>query len=134
MDFFGQMNKIERLDEKKLAVIIALTDGESVAAAAKLTDVSRQAIYNWIADDYMFQRALNKRLLGITYIKIMKSLPHVEEAIDTIVEIMHDENIKPATRLAAANSILAISHRNAEYSINADLGELRKNLEQENAE
>lgn len=118
----------KHLDERKVAAIIALTDGETVQAASELAKVSRQTIYDWIANDSNFQRLLNQRLVGITHIKIMRSLPHVEEAIDTIVGIMRDDNNKPSVRLQAARDVLEVTNELASYSLNQEVTAIREQL------
>ncbi|NJO98177.1 MAG: helix-turn-helix domain-containing protein [Pleurocapsa sp. CRU_1_2] len=122
------------LDERKVTAIIALTDGEPVAEASRLANVSRQTIYDWMIDCPQFQRVLNRRLLAITHLKVMLSLPHIETSISTIVEIRDDMNNKPSVRLQASKDLLEITSSLASYSINAELSDLRQQLGGDDAE
>ena len=52
------------LDERKLKAIESIINGETMVNVAKLSGVSRQALYNWVEDDD-FKAELDRRVQEI---------------------------------------------------------------------
>lgn len=86
-------------------IITALVTNKSIREAAKAAKVSESTIYSRLRDGEFF-RAVQFRRIDIMQGVLTAAQESVLEAIDTIREIMHDDNESAKDRLQAAELLI----------------------------
>lgn len=97
------MSKTKTISDE--AIIAALLDHGTIRAAAEAVGLSERTIYDRMSDGEFqaLYRAAKSDLVRHALLKINK---HLERAIDTVAEIMEDEDNNAAVRLQAAQTII----------------------------
>lgn len=89
-------------DEKMIAALIT---NPTIRAAAKAAGVSESTLYKRLSDDEFVHHVHEQR-----HYLLLEAANNVQrrlaEAVDTIADIMHDEEAPPQIRLSAAESII----------------------------
>jgi len=115
------------LDQEKLNAIDLLVQGTSITQVAKDLDTHRSKIHRWL-NNPQFQREMRNRLRHFAHAKLLLSIPHTEEAINVLVGIMRDVDIKPSDRISACDKILSLTKDALEESLAVELDELKASL------
>lgn len=115
------------LTRQRADAITLMVEGQNITNIAKTLDVNRTTIYNWMKTS-SFQMELRSQLRHFLHAKILMSVPHVEEAIATLVDIMRDSDVKPSDRINAADKILNLSTEALSASLAVEIDELKAAL------
>lgn len=97
------MSKTKTISDE--AIIAALLDHGTIRAAAEAVGLSERTIYDRMSDGEFqaLYRAAKSDLVRAALLRINR---HLERAIDTVAEIMEDEDNNAAVRLQAAQTII----------------------------
>ncbi len=119
---------MEILDERKRTALDALAEGKTIADAAKDAGVTRKTLYNWLTNDSRFVEAVNNLMTAVVYAKFQLAVPHLQSSVETMVEIMNDENNKPSVRLQAARDIQAIIDQGGVFASNSKIAQIQQTI------
>ena len=94
-------------DQKKQRALTALLETGSLSEASKQAGISRRTLYNYLSKDHDFAVAFQETQQQIILSLVDDVTGKITQALDVIMDIMQDENVKPETRLRASESLLS---------------------------
>ena len=97
------MSKTKTISDE--AIIAALLDHGTIRAAAEAVGLSERTIYDRMSDGE-FQALYKSAKSDLVRGALLRINKHLERAIDTVAEIMEDEDNNAAVRLQAAQTII----------------------------
>lgn len=109
----GHGNKLSR---KKEQAIIALLEAPTVKEAAEVVGVNPATLYKWMAQPE-FEEAYRKarhRAMGEAIARLQQAS---SEAVDTLRDVMGDQEATPASRVTAARAVLELGMRGTEIEV-----------------
>ena len=109
----GHGNKLSR---KKEQAIIALLEAPTVKEAAEVVGVNPATLYKWMALPE-FEEAYRKarhRAMGEAIARLQQAS---SEAVDTLRDVMGDQEATPASRVTAARAVLELGMRGTEIEV-----------------
>ena len=96
------------LTAKQLAVISALASGQTISAAAKLADVDRGSVYNWLKKDAVFVAELNREKQDRDDVLRAQFRAMIPDALTGLAESLKPDT-KPEVRLRACMHVLQVA-------------------------
>jgi len=94
-------------DQKKAAALAALMECDTFTEAAEKAQISRKTLYNYLTEDQEFAKAHRAMQERRTIERADKAEENYNRAVDTVVELMQDQEHTPsAVRLKAALALL----------------------------
>lgn len=117
-------------------IIVCLMNCATIREAAAIAGLSERAIYNRM-QDRNFQALYKAAKADLIRGAVANINAHISEAINTIAEIMSDEDNNPAVRLQAAQTILNNAVKFTQRLTEADTDtaiQMRNNAEAERIE
>jgi uncharacterized protein (UPF0147 family) len=96
----------EKITPKKSKAIVALMTASTIPEAAKLARVGERTLYTWLKNA-AFQAELKHWQADYMQGAARRLVVEVDKAITIIKNIMMDDQVPPAVRLRAAESIVA---------------------------
>ena len=119
----GHGNKLSR---KKEQAIVALLEEPTVRDAAERVKISPTTLYKWMAlpeFDSAYKQA-RRDAMGAAIARLQKAS---NEAVDTLREVMGDQEATPASRVTAARAVLDLALKATEIEqIEERLSELER--------
>jgi hypothetical protein len=109
----GHGNKLSR---KKEQAIIALLEAPTVKEAAEMVKINPATLYKWMALPE-FEEAYRKarhRAMGEAIARLQQAS---SEAVDTLRDVMGDQEATPASRVTAARAVLELGMRGTEIEV-----------------
>lgn len=109
----GHGNKLSR---KKEQAIIALLEAPTVKEAAEMVKINPATLYKWMALPE-FEEAYRKarhRAMGEAIARLQQAS---SEAVDTLRDVMGDQEATPASRVTAARTVLELGMRGTEIEV-----------------
>ena len=109
----GHGNKLSR---KKEQAIIALLEAPTVKEAAEMVKINPATLYKWMALPE-FEEAYRKarhRAMGEAIARLQQAS---SEAVDTLRDVMSDQEATPASRVTAARAVLELGMRGTEIEV-----------------
>ena len=109
----GHGNKLSR---KKEQAIIALLEAPTVKEAAEMVKINPATLYKWMALPE-FEEAYRKarhRAMGEAIARLQQAS---SEAVDTLRDVMGDQEATPASRVTAARAVLELGLRATELEL-----------------
>ncbi len=103
-----QNNTLKPQQEK---AIDALLSCKTLTDAAKKIKSERKTLYRWLQDDDAFKQAYRTARAEIVRHSITRLQKASSAAVDTLEQIMNNEETPPHTRASAARTILEMSFR-----------------------
>ena len=94
-------------DQKKQRALTALVETGSLSEASERAGISRRTLYNYLSKDHDFAVAYQETQEQIILSLVDDVTGRMTKAMDVIMDIMQDENVKPETRLRASESLLS---------------------------
>lgn len=94
-------------DIKRQNAIDALLDSKTLTEAAEKAGITRKTLYNYLRTDKEFARAYKEARERLTLERLDTVEAEQAQAKAVILEIMNDKQQNSATRLKAAQAILA---------------------------
>jgi hypothetical protein len=99
---------------RKEKAILALLTAPSVEAAAKQAGVSHTTLYRWLQEDIAFQNAYRKARKQVVDQGIAQIQQAVGEAVNALLEVLHDPLSSGSAKVAAARVVLETALRGVE--------------------
>ncbi len=103
----------EKYSRKREEAITALMTCSTVEGAAEQVDVDKSTLYRWL-DRKDFQREYKQARRKALNQAIARLQEASTEAVDTLREVMNDPEVRPATRVQAAQKMLKLAIEAAE--------------------
>lgn len=97
----------EELSPQQNALITALLEGKSVAAAAAAIGIHRTTFYVWRQSDPGFRTELNRRLEEQAETMRAQLRALADDAVSTVREMLTGDEVLPMVRLRAALAVLS---------------------------
>lgn len=116
-----------KLTKKHYDSIQMMVEGVNTVEIARRLDFNRSSIYAWLKDTN-FSRELRQQMQRYAHFKLLLALPHIETAVNTLIDIMRSEDCKPSDRIAASKEILALSTTALDQSLLVEVQELQSQL------
>ena len=109
----GHGNKLSR---KKEQAIIALLEAPTVKEAAELVKINPATLYKWMALPEFEEayREARHRAMGEAIARLQQAS---SEAVDTLRDVMGDQEATPASRVTAARAVLELGLRATELEL-----------------
>lgn len=109
----GHGNKLSR---KKEQAIIALLEAPTVKEAAEMVKISPATLYKWMALPEFEEayREARHRAMGEAIARLQQAS---SEAVDTLRDVMGDQEATPASRVTAARAVLELGLRATELEL-----------------
>lgn len=103
---------LDELGLKHAAALQALIEcSGNVAAAAKISNVSKTTIHRWLKNDAHFAAALHEARLSALQMATSKLAMGSSAAVDTLITIANSTKVAYSVRVQAAQAILAHASR-----------------------
>lgn len=109
----GHGNKLSR---KKEQAIIALLEAPTVKEAAEMVKINPATLYKWMTLPE-FEAAYRKTRHEAMGSAIARLQQASNEAVDTLREVMGDQEATPASRVTAARAVLELGLRATELEL-----------------
>ena len=93
------------MKDSKQRVLDALAEAPTITAAAALAGVTRQTVYNFLADD-AFRDALKRQREAQSLERAERLSAAREAAIKAVTDVMNDSDVPAAARVMAAKTVL----------------------------
>lgn len=109
----GHGNKLSR---KKEQAIIALLEAPTVKEAAEMVKINPATLYKWMALPEFEEayREARHRAMGEAIARLQQAS---SEAVDTLRDVMGDQEATPASRVTAARAVLELGMRGTEIEV-----------------
>lgn len=109
----GHGNKLSR---KKEQAIIALLEAPTVKEAAEMVKINPATLYKWMALPEFEEayREARHRAMGEAIARLQQAS---SEAVDTLRDVMGDQEATPASRVTAARTVLELGMRGTEIEV-----------------
>lgn len=109
----GHGNKLSR---KKEQAIIALLEAPTVKEAAEMVKINPATLYKWMALPEFKEayREARHRAMGEAIARLQQAS---SEAVDTLRDVMGDQEATPASRVTAARAVLELGMRGTEIEV-----------------
>jgi transposase-like protein len=109
----GHGNKLSR---KKEQAIIALLEAPTVKEAAEVVGVNPATLYKWMAQPEFEEayREARHKAMGEAIARLQQAS---SEAVETLREVMSDQEATPASRVTAARAVLELGMRGTEIEV-----------------
>jgi hypothetical protein len=109
----GHGNKLSR---KKEQAIIALLEAPTVKEAAEMVKINPATLYKWMTLPE-FEEAYRKARHEAMGSAIARLQQASNEAVDTLRDVMGDQEATPASRVTAARAVLELGLRATELEL-----------------
>jgi hypothetical protein len=122
----GHGEKLTRLQEKAIAALLTTT---SVAEAAKMIPVGEGTLWRWLRQEGRFQEAYATARKELVRHAIVQIQGRMTKAVDTLVEVMENQEAPASSRVSAARSLLDLGLRATEFEeLESRISELERQL------
>lgn len=101
-------------DQKKARALEALMESDTFTEAAEKAEISRKTLYNYLTEDRDFAQAHRAMQERRAIERGDLAEKNYKRAMDTVVELMEDQNTPSAVRLKAAVSMMEITAKERE--------------------
>lgn len=103
-----------KFDKRKEAALAALLTAPSIQEAAKMVGVAEGTLYRWLREDTEFKteyREAKAQAVGHAVTKLQQAST---EAVETLRDVMNDQEAPPSSRVAAAKTTLEMAIKGIE--------------------
>ncbi len=97
--------KEKQLSSKQEKALLVLLEGVTVPQTAEKVDVCAQTIYRWLRNED-FQAELKRRRRAVFFHGLGRVQHSVHQAIDTLEQIMADQEAPPSAHSIAARAVI----------------------------
>ena len=101
-------------EQKKARALEALMECDTFTEAAEKAEISRKTLYNYLTEDKDFAQAHRAMQERRAIERADLAEQNYKRAMDTVVELMEDQNTPSAVRLKAAVAMLEITAKERE--------------------
>ena len=110
-----QQTHCRTITDRQLKAIAALLTFPTLREAARAAGIGQSTLYRWLAEDARFKLHYAQARRALLHRSVTRLQESADKALGALNAILDDEQSPPASRVAAARTLLTFTFKGAEY-------------------